>query len=159
MTNTPLTSKIVEQPKKWCSTKNYLLEFLSLSDVRRQWNIENESQESHHSFDEIDGPTVLSLSLKKRILEDAVFFLSLSTDDLQKIIDLGLETLSAELNSSAQRIRLILDSCEQELSRRTDIKQTRELLSICQKAMDNVKTQNDVGDQESKKIKIQDCKT
>ena len=145
--------------RQWCSTKNYLLEFLSLSDVRRQWNIETEGQESHHSFDEIDGPTVLSLSLKERILEDAVFFLSLSTDDLQKIIDLGPETLRRELNSSAQRIRLILDSCEQELSRRTDIKQTHELLSICQKAMDNVKTQNDVGDQESKKIKRQDSKT
>ena len=126
-----------------------------ISDVRRQWNIESESQESHHGFDEIDGPTELSVSLKKRIIEDPVFFLSLSTDDLHKITDLGLETLKVELNRSAQHTQLILDSCEQELSRRADIKQTHELLSICQKAINKVR-QSDAGGEERKKIKRQD---
>lgn len=130
--------------------------FRQISDVRSQWNTKSESQESHDGFDEIDGPTELSISLKKRILEDAVFFLSLSTDDLHKITDLGLETLKVELNRSAQHTQLILDSCEQELSRRTDIKQTHELLSICQKAINKVR-QSDVGGQERKKIKRQDC--
>ena len=81
-----------------------------------------------------------------------MFFVSLSTEELHKIADLEQETLQHELNISGQHAQLILDSCEQELSRRTDIQQTHELLRICEKAINKV-NRSDEGFQESKKLK------
>ena len=82
-----------------------------------------------------------------------MFFVSLSTEELHKIADLGLETLQHELSRSAQHAQLILDSCEQELGRRMDIKQTHDLLRICEKAINRVNRETDDGYQESKKLK------
>ena len=82
-----------------------------------------------------------------------MFFISVSTDELHKIADVGLETLQHELNGSAERVQFIVDSCEQELSRRADIKQAHELLSICNKALNKVNRESEDGFQESKKLK------
>ena len=125
--------------------------------MAKKFNNDSESQESYHGLDETDsGPTRLLVALKRRILEEPMFFVSLSTEELHDIADLEPEALQRELDSSTQRAQLILDSCQQELSRRTEIKETHELLRICEKAFKNVNRKGDDSYQESKKLKTSD---
>lgn len=83
------------------------------------------------------------MRLKRRIHKNALFFISLSTDELHEIVDIGWEKLKCELDTSTEQSQLILDNCEQELNRRTDIKQAHELLGICENAINKVKRKSD----------------
>lgn len=110
-----------------------------------------ESQESYSGTDEVDGPVRLSSSLQQRILKDPLFFVSMSTEDLELISEFGMENLPNQMNISMDRARLIYDNCERELSRRTDIKETRDLLDLCHKAI--YKFSKDYQPQNAKKHK------
>ncbi|XP_028400164.1 DNA fragmentation factor subunit alpha-like [Dendronephthya gigantea] len=134
---------------KWVKTRSediHYVEGIAHSD--------SEQQESYHGLDECDGPVRLPLSIKKRILDDpAMFCFSLSTEELEKIRELGLETLKDEINCPVKEVRLIFDNCEQELNRRKDIEQTRELLNICQKALNKSRQNRESPEEPSKKLK------
>ncbi|XP_046851952.1 cell death activator CIDE-3-like [Xenia sp. Carnegie-2017] len=71
-----------------------------------------ESQESYSGTDKVDGPVRLSSSLQQRILKDPLFFVSMSTEDLELISEFGMENLPNQMNISMDRARLIYDNCE-----------------------------------------------
>ena len=92
--------------------------------------------------------------MRKRILDDpAMFCFSLSTEELEKVKEIGLEALKDEINGPLEEVQLIFDNCEQELNRRKDIKQTHELLRICQKALHKSQQNRESTEEPSKKIK------
>ena len=112
----------------------------------------SESQESFQGEDQIDGGVQLSSSLRQRILEDPVFFVSLSTEELYTIVDFEIKELQSQLRCPESKVKFYQESCQQEIDRRTDIKETTELLRICQKAISRRREEQDEV-QQSKKQK------
>lgn len=110
----------------------------------------SESQESYEGKDVIDGPIQLPASLRRKIMEDPIFFVSLSTEELQSVVDLESSALQFQLRCSESKVNIYQECCQQELDRRMEMKETTELLRICKKALDK-RNDEEAGLQQNKK--------
>ena len=81
-----------------------------------------------------DGGPKLKANTKQRITSDPVFYVNLTDEELEDVIAVDPEAASNELNKTIQEILLYQESCERELSRRSQLRDANELLKLYQRA-------------------------
>ena len=81
-----------------------------------------------------DGGPKLKANTKQRITSDPVFYVNLTDEELEDVIAVDPEVASNELNKTIQEILLYQESCERELSRRSQLRDANELLKFYQRA-------------------------
>ena len=93
------------------------------------------SLEANESL-ELDGTdagditNVISPELLIRVKQDPAFFVSFSDEHLQQVVDVETEALAAGLGRSKPEAKHCQDACQQELDRRTQLREATQLLKL-----------------------------
>ena len=84
--------------------------------------------------DVTDAGVMLDQKTRERITKDPTFFVSLGDEELEKVIALDTSKACQELGKTKEEVLLYQESCERELSRRSELRDATELLKLYQKA-------------------------
>ena len=90
----------------------------------------NESLE----LDMLDAGEILPSEIVYKVKSNPAFFVSLSDNELQSIVDVRVEDLSVAIGKNRLDAKIYQEACEKELHRRTEIKEATELLKLYDKA-------------------------
>lgn len=99
-----------------------------------------------------DGGPKLKASIRQRITSDPVFYVNLTDEELEDVIAVDPDAASNELNRTKQEILLYQETCEREVSRRSQLRDANELMKLYQRA--RKKEENFGNDSLPKKSKI-----
>ena len=91
-------------------------------------DLQSDSQESYQGEE-------LPASLCRKLKEDAIFYFSFSTKELQLVVDLETSRLEDQVMCSESKANLCQGKCRQELERRVGMKETTQLLQIFRKML------------------------
>ena len=111
---------------------NLLCNVLSIPALQMKFDDLSLSRET--SEDLSNGSVQLPTSLRRQIMEDPIFFVSLSMEQLQLVVDLETNNLEVQLGCSEYKADVYRESCQRELDKRIELKEAIELLQIFKKA-------------------------
>lgn len=98
-------------------------------------------------FDRTDaGITAENISsdLLIRIKSDPAFFISFSDESLQDVINFESEQLATALGRSLAEAKHSQEACQQELDRRTQLREATQLLKLFERARQNQGSENEL---------------
>lgn len=95
---------------------------------------ESQITKSQGGQDVTDAGYALAQKTRERITNDPTFFVSLGDEELEKVIALDTSNACQELGKTKEEVLLYQESCERELSRRSELRDATELLKLYKKA-------------------------
>eukprot|EP00794_Sanderia_malayensis_P015439 gene15439-17015_t len=98
-------------------------------------SLERSESQVVNARDVVDAGMILEPRLKARLSMDPTFFVSLSDEELEKVISLDPEKASIELKKTQDEVLVYQEFCEHELKRRSDLRDATELLKLYKKAV------------------------
>ncbi|PFX19277.1 DNA fragmentation factor subunit alpha [Stylophora pistillata] len=101
----------------------------------------NESME----FDRTDAGETDGIppDLLIRMKNDPAFFISFSDERLQDVINIKTDSLATVMGRSVIEAEHIMDTCQQELDRRAQLREATQLLKLLQRAQENQASENE----------------